>query len=114
MSHFVNDVKIALVVFCLALLIVIGLCHANGPVRYMKACPYENPKVEEGDFFFLYTDHYDHVAYLSPDMPTYLSFGQWTGIKKNFPEIYLILDVPIEVTIHGGRFVTSINTEEML
>lgn len=110
-----KNLRIFSPVTCVILLVFIfvgiGPCQSNQPVRYIKTGPFEKPKVEEGEFFFLFTDHYDNVGYLSPDMPTFLSFGQWTGIKRNFPEIYLILDVPSEMTIHGGRFVKTITEE---
>jgi len=69
------------------------------------------PTVEVGDFFYHFTDHYEAVGYLSPDMPTFLSFGQWSGLKKNRENIFLVIDVPVEISIHGGRFVKTITEE---
>lgn len=94
--------------------IIHGACLSepfNNPVRYMKSGPFEEPQVKDGDFFYLFTDHYDHVGYLSPDIPTFLSFGQWSGIRENRENIFLLLDVPMEISIHGGRFVNSISEE---
>lgn len=89
-----------------------GFCQFSYPQRYIASGPFKQLQVDAGDFFYLFTDHYDNIAYLSPDMPTFLSFGQWSGLKSNEPEIYLYLEVPIEVTVHGGRFVHQILEEK--
>ena len=97
----------------LLMMISHGLCLAapHGPTRYITTGPFREPTVEAGDFFYQFTDHYETVGYLSPDMPTFLSFGQWSGLRKNKEKIFLVLDVPVEISIHGGRFVKTITEE---
>ena len=68
-----------------------GHCRYEKPVRHIRSGHYFLPKVDKGDFFFLFSDHYDHVGYLSPDMPTFLSFGQFLSIDVLFSGKALLL-----------------------
>jgi hypothetical protein len=62
--------------------------------------------IEPGEncYRFYFSGNYEHRAFISPSMPTYISFGQVGSIEKSYPPIYLVIDVPMSVMILGGRF----------
>lgn len=61
----------------------------------------------ENCYEFYFSGNYEHRAFISPSMPTYLSFGQIGSIEGPYPPIYLVIDVPVLVTILGGRFLPA-------
>ncbi len=58
-------------------------------------------------YAFYYSGNYAHEAYVSTDMPTYLSFGQVGTLQRRDVPIDLVVDVPRAVTIVGGRFLPA-------
>lgn len=81
---------------------------SDKPVRHVPLSRKPPPTVGPGEFRYYYADYYQHEAWLSPDTPSMMAFGQVSCLKSEDPSIRLILDTPPGVDVLGGRFVEAV------
>ena len=80
----------------------------------MKNAPAPKPAREK--FVFYHAGNYDDRAYFSPDMPSFLIIGQASSLTRKgtpSPLPKLVIDLPAEVEIVGGRYYDMLGKEKI-